>query len=139
MGDDFRVDGIDHVALTVPDPREAAEWYDRVFGLRPVAHLDAWAEGSGPLVVSANDGETGLALFAGDPDDPELRHLAFRVDADRFLGFLDRAAEMDDVGVQGRGDIVDHDLAWSVYFDDPWEHRFEITTYEYDRIAAALS
>jgi catechol 2,3-dioxygenase-like lactoylglutathione lyase family enzyme len=138
MADDFRVDGIDHVALTVPDPREAAGWYDRVLGLRPVEHLDAWAEGSGPLVVSANGGETGLALFAGDPDEPELRHLAFRVDDDRFLRFLDRAAGMDDVAVDGASDVVDHDLSWSVYFDDPWGHRFEVTTYEYAVVADRL-
>ena len=139
MGDDFRVDGIDHVALTVPDPREAADWYERVLGLEPLEEFASWAEGTGPLVVSSDDGETMLALFTGVADGSDLRHLAFGVEATDFLAFLDRAAEMDDVGVQGRGDIVDHDLAWSVYFDDPWEHRFEITTYEYDRIAAALS
>jgi len=135
MADDFRVDGIDHVALTVPDPREAAGWYDRVFGLEPVERLEAWAEGSGPLVVSANGGETGLALFAGSRDDPELRHLAFRVDGDGFLRFLDRATGMDDVEVGGRDAVVDHDLSWSVYVDDPWGHRFEVTTYEYEWVA----
>jgi catechol 2,3-dioxygenase-like lactoylglutathione lyase family enzyme len=139
MADDFRVDGIDHVALTVPDPREAAEWYDRVLGLEPLAAFEQWADGGGPLVVSSDDGATSLALFAGDRDAPELRHLAFRVDADSFLTFLDRAAGMDDVAVDGAGDVVDHDLSWSVYFDDPWGHRFEVTTYEYDAVAAALS
>jgi catechol 2,3-dioxygenase-like lactoylglutathione lyase family enzyme len=29
----FRVDGIDHVELSVPDRYDAAEWYNEVLGL----------------------------------------------------------------------------------------------------------
>lgn len=155
MADDFRVDGIDHVALTVPDTREAAAWYDDVLGLEPLPEFDSWATGGGPLVVSSDGGErsettrpssdgtsdggeTSLALFAGDPDEPELRHLAFGVDADGFRTFLDRAAAREDVAVDGPGDVVDHDLSWSVYFDDPWGHRFEVTTYDYEAVSEWL-
>ncbi len=135
MADDFRVDGIDHVALTVPNPSDAAAWYDDVLGLEPLPAFDSWATGVGPLVVSSNGGETSLALFRGDPDDPELRHMAFGVDAEGFRTFLDRASGREDIAVDGHGDVVDHDLSWSVYFDDPWGHRFEVTTYDYDAVA----
>lgn len=138
MTDDFRVDGIDHVALTVPDHAEAAAWYDDVLGLEPLPEFDSWATGGGPLVVSSDDGATSLALFSGDPDEPELRHVAFEVDGEGFETFLDRAADRDDLTVDGSGDVVDHDLSWSVYFDDPWGHRFEVTTYDYEAVAAWL-
>lgn len=136
--DDFRVDGIDHVALTVPDQYEAAEWYDAVLGLEPLSAFDEWAEGNGPLVVSSDDGDTMLALFAGDTDERELRHLAFRVDGEGFLTFLDRAIDRDDLAPESRADVVDHGLSYSVYFDDPWGHRFEVTTYDHEFVAEAL-
>ncbi|MCH8189345.1 MAG: hypothetical protein IIB66_11750 [Proteobacteria bacterium] len=41
-------------------------------------------------------------------------------------------------GVLGRDDWVDHSEALSIYFVDPWHHRFEITTYETARTHALL-
>ena len=136
--DDFRVDGIDHVALTVPDRGEAAEWYADVLGLERLEDYDLWADPGGPLVVSSDGGETMLALSAGSREEPELRHLAFRTDGEGFLTCVDRLAARPDVAVEGRGDVVDHDLSYSVYFEDPYGHRFEVTTYDYERVAAGL-
>ena len=34
--------------------------------------------------------------------------------------------------------VVDHQQAFSIYFDDPWGHLLEVTTYDYGEIAAWL-
>lgn len=138
MTDDFRVDGIDHVALTVPDRHEAAEWYGDVLGLDSLDEYEMWADRGGPLVVSSDGGRTMLALFDGESGDSGPRHLAFRTDGAGFIEFLDRLGDLADVDAEGREDVVDHDLSFSVYFQDPYGHRFEVTTYDYDHVAAAL-
>jgi hypothetical protein len=35
--------------------------------------------------------------------------------------------------------VVDHQQAYSIYFDDPWGHLLEVTTYDYDETAAWLA
>lgn len=138
MTDDFRVDGIDHVALTVPDRYEAAQWYSDVLGLDVLEEYEMWADRGGPLVVSSDGGRTMLALFDGSSGEPGPRHLAFRTDGTGFIDFVDRLDGIDDVDAAGREDVVDHDLSFSVYFSDPYGHRFEVTTYDYDHVAANL-
>lgn len=139
----FRVDGIDHVELVVPDPGAAARWYGEVLGLEPLAAYESWADGDGPLVVSSDGGETMLALFGGDPDASGeitgFHRVAFGTDAAGFLTFVDRLGGRDDVDVDGRAAVVDHDLSFSVYFADPWGYPFEVTTYDYDAVAAELA
>ncbi|MBL8165294.1 MAG: hypothetical protein JNJ61_25145, partial [Anaerolineae bacterium] len=64
-----------------------------------------------------------------------FRRVAFRVDGAGFLEFLSRldAHPLFDAGGARltAADVVDHELSWSIYFNDPWGHPFEVTTYEY--------
>ncbi len=138
--DDVRVSGVDHVELTVPDRREAAEWYERVLGLVVLDEYESWADDpGGPLMVSSDEGATKLALFAGEPTTglDEYR-VAFRVDAAGFRAFLDRLDEEPLSDATGErvtaGDVVDHDRSASIYFTDPYGHALELTTYEYDAL-----
>jgi catechol 2,3-dioxygenase-like lactoylglutathione lyase family enzyme len=133
----FEVQQIDHVELFVPDQRAAAAWYGRVFGLRVLPEFEHWA-GDGPLMVSTRDAGTKLALFAGEPLKARaraaFRRVAFRVDGAGFAAFLARLQELElatETGAPvGPGDWVDHGAALSIYFTDPWHHRFEVTTYD---------
>lgn len=140
--DELRVGGIDHVELVVPDREAAARWYEEVLGLETLAEYESWVD-RGPLVLSSDGGETMLALFEGDPESPGDRtgyyRVAFGTDAGDFLRFVDRLADRDDVDVGGREDVVDHGLSYSVYFTDPHGYPIEITTYEYDAVAAELA
>ena len=46
----------------------------------------------------------------------------------------------DHAGVRLTGQaVVDHDRSWSVYFSDPFGHRFELTTYDHEETRAALA
>ncbi|HEX2080351.1 MAG TPA: VOC family protein [Longimicrobium sp.] len=125
----FRLEGIDHVALTVRDVRRSAHWYVEVLGLER-RFADEW--GDFPAVVGI--GATSLALFPVKGSDPRpppgpdtlcFRHVAFRVDRESF----ERARET----LTARGiqlEFQDHGAAHSLYLADPDGHQLEITTYE---------
>jgi catechol 2,3-dioxygenase-like lactoylglutathione lyase family enzyme len=148
MNDPFRVHGIDHVELFVPDRREAAEWYGRVLGLEVMRAFEFWAEpGGGPLIISPDGGRTKLALFEGTPasratQTAGIHRIAFGVDAAGFLAFLDRLESLDLQTARGRrvtpADVVDHARAFSIYFTDPWGTPLEVTSYDHEPIRAAV-
>lgn len=143
----FRVQQIDHVELFVPGRHDAAAWYRRVLGLEIVAGHEHWAfDPRGPLMVSSDGGSTKLALFRGTPQGQRQTagyHLvAFRVDGPAFLAFLERVESLGLADHRGNPvtaqSAVDHQGAYSVYFNDPWGHRLEITSYDYDWLVAKL-
>ena len=145
--DSFQVLQIDHVELFVPDRQEAADWYCRVLGLQVVAGFDQWtAKPGGPLMIATPAGGTKLALFEGQPQQARstagFHRVAFRVDAAGFLAFvrgLDHRQLSDHQGRAVTTDaVVDHDLAYSIYFCDPYGHRLEVTTYEHDAVREGL-
>jgi catechol 2,3-dioxygenase-like lactoylglutathione lyase family enzyme len=125
----LRVEGLDHVALTVRDVARSVAWYRDVLGLER-RYEAVW--GDFPAVVGV--GTTSLALFPSRVPDPgpppgrdvlSVRHIAFRVDRATF----ERAR--DDLESHGLAPTFqDHTAAHSLYFTDPDGHQLEITTYE---------
>lgn len=143
----FRVQQIDHVELLVPDRHEAARWYSRVLGLEIMTEYLAWADDPrGPLMISSDGGSTKLALFTGEPQGTRptagFKLTAFRVSGEGFLAFLDRLGALQLIDHRGRNvtrDLaVDHDLAFSIYFQDPYGHRLELTSYDHEVIRAGV-
>ena len=143
---EFKVLGIDHIELFVPDRYQAATWYRRLLGLEVLEEYESWAEDPrGPLMISSDDGKTKLALFQGQPqesrDTAGFHRVAFAVDGPGFLKFLGRLRDLatqEDWGTSDEASPVDHDRAFSVYFSDPFGHRFEVTTYEHDYCRSRL-
>jgi catechol 2,3-dioxygenase-like lactoylglutathione lyase family enzyme len=143
----FRVLQLDHVELFVPERHEAARWYRRVLGLEVLQEYEPWAaDPRGPLMISSDNGSTKLALFEGTVDSgplgPGFRLVAFRVAASGFVEFLKRLSELQlrdhrDSAVT-LDSVVDHEKAYSLYFSDPYGHRLELTTYDYEPLRAAL-
>jgi catechol 2,3-dioxygenase-like lactoylglutathione lyase family enzyme len=143
----FRVLQIDHVELFVPDRHEAAGWYQRVLGLDVVPAYQDWAaDPGGPLMISSDGGSTKLALFEGQPQESRptagFHRVAFRVSAGAFMDFLRRLGDMQLKESAGSpvtlDSVVDHEVAYSIYFCDPYGHRLELTAYECEPIRAAL-
>ena len=139
---------IDHVELFVPDRYQAAEWYGRVLGLRIVKEFEHWAANpGGPLMVATPAGVSKLALFQGSPQHSNptagFHRVAFGMDAEQFVAFLRRLDEEELNDDRGRrvtiNSVVDHQQAYSLYFCDPYGHRLEVTTYEYDATRAAIA
>ena len=79
----------------------------------------------------------------GDRPTAGFHRVAFRVDGPGFLRFLARLADVAIDNRDGRrltaDQVVDHQKSWSIYFKDPYGHLLEVTTYDYDQVATALS
>ncbi|HET7323993.1 MAG TPA: VOC family protein [Halococcus sp.] len=143
--ENFQVEQIDHVELVVPDRYEAAQWYEQVLGLEICDDYQQWADDGGPLHISSDGGKTKLALFEGQPSGSRettgSRRVAFRVGGTEFIDFITRVEDLPvpDVGrEEDQDDIADHDLAFSIYFQDPYGNPLEVTTYDYETVATAL-
>ena len=133
---------LDHVELFVPDRVQAAEWYTRVLGCRPVPGTEGWASHpQGPLMLSPDEGRTKLALFAGEPQGGRptagFHRVAFRLAGAEWLAFVARLGELGLSEGRGGSRVVDHTAAWSVYFTDPFGHHLEVTTYDADLVRQA--
>src|SRR5262245_15818857 len=135
----FRVAQLDHVEFFVPDRHEAAAWYARTLGLQPLQGAEHWAsDPRGPLMITTEDAGTKLALFQGEPRGARptagFHRVAFRVsraDFDAFRAHVRENPVHNDQGEEIRElEVRDHGTAWSVYFNDPYGHRLEVTTYE---------
>jgi catechol 2,3-dioxygenase-like lactoylglutathione lyase family enzyme len=143
----FKVLQIDHVELFVPDRYEAARWYEHTLGLQVVPECEPWAAGGGPLMISSDGGSTKLALFEGQPassaQTAAFRRVAFRVKAGGFAEFLRRLPDLalrdSHQRLVTNESVVDHQQAYSIYFDDPYGHLLEVTTYDYDETSALLT
>lgn len=125
----MKLEGLDHVAITVRDPLRSAEWYHDVLGLER-RFEEAW--GDYPIVLLA--GDSGVAIFPADSREPRtvadahntitMRHFAFRVDGRNFEAAKER---MRLLAMTFREE--DHAISRSIYIDDPDGHEIEITTY----------
>lgn len=125
----MKLEGLDHLAISVADPAASAAWYAEVLGLER-HHEEVW--GGFPIFMLA--GSSGLAIFPQGSPSPEpvrydgvseFRHLAFRVDRENF----ERArAELAARGIPT--EFEDHEISHSIYFDDPDGFHLEITTYD---------
>ncbi len=125
----MKLDGLDHVAISVADPAASAAWYAEVLGLER-HYEEIW----GPYPVFMLSGSSGVAIFpqrqstrapVGYEGASEFRHLAFRADRENF--------EQARTELAARGiptQFEDHQVSQSLYFDDPDGFHLEITTYD---------
>jgi catechol 2,3-dioxygenase len=111
----------------VRDPDSAARWYGEVLGLRELHRWD-------PEPIFIGGGDACLALFqvatkaaAHATDDaaarPHWHRVAWHTDP---AGFQAAQAHLTRLGIKFRGPI-DHEIAWSIYFNDPDGNPLEIT------------
>jgi catechol 2,3-dioxygenase-like lactoylglutathione lyase family enzyme len=137
---------LDHVHIRVPNRDEAARWYATHLGFERVQAFDFWAHGfdGGPLQISADGGNTTLALFEaseGIPMLPQQTGVAFSVDADTFIAFA-RSLPGEIAAPSGEqlrvDDLIDFDLCWAFDLADPWGNRYELNSYDYERVRTEL-
>ncbi len=125
----MKLEGIDHVALAVPDLDQAIAWYTEVLGFER-EHVEEW-DGV-PAFLGL--GSTALAFFPKEETTSgkaarggAMLHLAFRTDR---TGFVNAQEELTKRKISFR--FEDHGIAHSIYFRDLNDLPLEITTYEVD-------
>lgn len=142
----FKMGSLDHMHLVVPDRDEAAAWFERNLGFETVDAYRQWAEvEGGPLHISADGGRSGLALFQaqrGHTAAPIPIGIAFQVDAESFMDFARGLEKTEIRDAQGEplraASVVDHDLCYAFYFQDPWGNPFELDCYDHARVRRDL-
>jgi catechol 2,3-dioxygenase-like lactoylglutathione lyase family enzyme len=141
----MELEGIDHVAMSVPDVERSAQWYIEVLGFER-RYEEMW-DG---IPVFIGKGTTSIALFPVRSNDESIRqrtdspgrtsserggvrmlHLAFRASRKNFLAAQE---ELKQRGINF--EFQDHEISHSIYFSDPDGQKLEITTYELDGVAS---
>ena len=127
------LNAVDHLHVNVGSWSEAEEWYLSVLGFKRINALMAWAVENGPLTIENPEGTIHLALFESEsPKTTDV--IAFGASGEEFLNWK---AHLEGHGLKLR--VTDHKLAYSLYFNDPWQNSHEITTYERDYVATKLA
>ena len=117
---------IDHIHVFVPKRQEALDWYSNILGLKPLEEIIVLPE-SGPLMIRNNEGNINIALFKGTPKDNKAV-IAFKVSGEEFINCHNKINDSLTKNVE----IVDHDIQFSIYFEDPYGNPYEITSYDYE-------
>ena len=120
---------LDHIHVFVADRSAAEAWYGRVLNLKRVERLVFWTADHGPLTLTNANDQVHIALFER-PREKSRTTVAFGVGGAELLAWQRHLkAEL------GRElPLVDHEVAWSLYFEDPDGNPFEITSYDYDLV-----
>ena len=123
----MKLEGIDHVAIAVPDLDRAIAWYTEVLGFRR-QYAEEWS--GVPAFIGL--GSTAIALFPQEQTSTgqsahggPMLHLAFRANRAEFVKAQE---ELKRRKISFR--FEDHEIAHSIYFRDLNDLPLEITTYE---------
>ncbi len=138
---DFSIEDVDHIEMFVTDRLKAAEWYGEVFGLHPIEELEMWSK-NGPLFIGNTNRSVILAMMNGAKDnDGSINRVAFRTSGEKFVDFVGRLNRMRVFFLKDRvtkRNLVDHDLSYSIYFDDPDGNKLELTCYDHDFVKSKI-
>jgi catechol-2,3-dioxygenase len=122
----FKLERIDHVALSVRDVERSAKWYIEHLGFER-RYEGVW----NGIPIFIGKGQAAVALFPSANANSEMPKrrgiLHFALWADR-KNFLAAQEELTKRGIAFH--FQDHEISHSIYFDDPDGHQIEITTYE---------
>ena len=133
----FSVDAVDHIELYVEDQIRSIKWYDEIFGFKIIKELEFWSKSKGgPLFIGNMKNNIKIALFKGNQrNDGSIRRIAFSVSGKNFLYFLHRLSDSPVFSFEKKitkDNVVDHDISYSIYFNDPDGNKLELTSYDYD-------
>ena len=124
-----KLQNIDHIHIFVSDRKKALDWYNNILGLKPSEEMVVLPE-SGPLMIRNNEGNINIALFKGEPKDNHAI-IAFKVSGEQFINCHNTITHSLTENIE----VVDHDIQFSIYFEDPFGNPYEITSYDYDMLA----
>ena len=127
-----KLQSIDHIHIHVSNRELSEQWYKQVLGLRREKNLEFWAKDGGPLTITNNEGSIHIALFESESNQRTV--VAFSVSGQEYIAWY---SHLRNEGLQVNHN--NHEVSWSVYFKDPDNNPYEITTYEYELVKQALN
>ncbi|MBE0458553.1 VOC family protein [Pseudoalteromonas sp. KG3] len=122
--------GVDHCHLNVANLEQAVSWYKTVLGFDIVPELAFWDEGKGPLTLEDAQATIRLALFEAEG---KSKGIAFAASGEQFIAWLKHLHALNIKTV-----IADHQVTYSVYFQDLSGNSHEITSHDHVYIAANI-
>jgi hypothetical protein len=125
--------GVDHLHVQVGSWKEAEKWYGEALNLSRIEALMSWAVRNGPLTIGNPEGTVHLALFESSKPKP-VNAIAFGALGEEFLSWK---KHFESLGIALR--VVDHKIAYSMYFRDPWKNNHEITSYDHEFVREQLA
>ena len=125
---------VDHIHVFVADRAVAERWYEKVLGFTRMEEFEFWAADGGPLTVQNHEGTVHLALFER-PAERCRSTVALGVGAAEFLEW--RVHLTQALGQPPA--LEDHEVSMSLYFRDPDDNPYEITTNEYESTKRELA
>ncbi len=138
---DFSIEDVDHIEIFVEDRIKAAKWYEKIFGLSIIKEYELWSS-IGPLFIGNKDKSVKLAMFEGKKDnDGSINRMAFRTSGKNFVDFITRIVDMQVFFLKHRvtkENLVDHEISYSIYFEDLDGNKLELTCYEYDFVKSKI-
>ena len=124
-----KLQDIDHIHVFVSDSQKALDWYNNILGLKPSEEMFVLPE-SGPLMIRNNEGNINIALFKGNTMNNKAV-IAFKVSGEEFVNCHTAINNSLSENIE----VVDHDIQFSIYFEDPFGNPYEVTSYDYDILA----
>ena len=124
-----KLQNIDHIPVFVSDREKALDWYNNNLGLKPSEKMIVLPE-SGPLMIRNDEGNINIALFKGKSNKNDAV-IAFKVSGEDFINCYNTINNSFTENIE----LVDHDIQFSIYFEDPFGNPYEITSYDYDMLA----
>jgi catechol 2,3-dioxygenase-like lactoylglutathione lyase family enzyme len=133
----LRLNGWDHIGFSVSNLVEAERWYVDVLGAEVVSRYN-WGGETAHQVYPHEDiriGKQVISIFLGDPigptNVPPLFHYAFNCSSLEELEQWQAHLRSKGVNLHADGAFHGHPGfgAISIYFEDPWGTKLEITTW----------
>ena len=94
------------------------------------------------LFIGNGDKSVKLALINGTKNsDGSINRIAFRTSGEKFIDFITSLDSVEVYFLKHRvtqENLVDHNLSYSIYFDDPDGNKLELTCYDYDFVKSKI-
>ncbi len=119
---------LQHIHLVSPDKLKLAEWYCTHLEFSIVEDLESRGELNGPILITSDNGLTGLSIFKSTKND-NTSLPAFGTDCESFIRFFRKFSEPR---------IYDHYRFLSFYVKDGDGNKLEICCMDYSKIKQDL-
>ncbi len=137
----FSIEDIDHLEVFVKDRTKSAKWHEEIFGLTEIKELEMWSRLVRCLLETKTNQSHSLLMNGKKDTDDSINRMTFRTTGEKFVDFINHSNKIKVFFLEERvtkENLVDHDLSYSIYFDDPDGNKLELTCYDHDFVKSKI-